>query len=543
MPPARRSLFPPFAGVALADILANSVAIVIIMIAVTLMVRYDAEEDKLEQTEDVAVLLSRELASSFVMNALPSSPPAQLHDYVASPLDRNPQHATMPIIELHDAFLRDYYTGATYRRDELLLQDNAFDAYLAGLAPEQLAALRVDIYSIQQFYVAMSIFKAHGLNPRHWHFLAGAGVPGRAGEIVARRTDQRRRDSADAALGEETAAGRGPESPGAALPADVSPALAGSGFGAYPDDLAAAGGGAGTLLEYFNLPGSTADDVDRAPTGIGLGDAGVGSGAPAASSRNVFRSARRSVRSVQIEGDLRADIHAVLHALFAYMRSVQAAVDDNLPSPLPHYDFRRDVLGRMADLPAPDDTEEQLLSSLVFLMRSPRQPQDDALALDHETADGVRGQAVVLFANEPAHRLLWLRDAEQPLLEPPPETATTTLRLGLHAGVYEGLRMTLGRDSLVLMPAAEPDPHPRWRVVTLVNAPRNDFVTGFLYAALDDAGRLILPVDENAVEMDGLRIESFFPGVAYRGEFRQLLFYVLIAVLFAAGIIVRYVGT
>ena len=24
----------------------------------------------------------------------------------------------------------------------------------------------VDIYSIQQFYVAMSIFKAHGLNPR-----------------------------------------------------------------------------------------------------------------------------------------------------------------------------------------------------------------------------------------------------------------------------------------------------------------------------------------------------------------------------------------
>ena len=98
---------------------------------------------------------------------------------------------------------------------------------------------------------------------------------------------------------------------------------------------------------------------------------------------------------MQIEGDLRADIHAVLHALFAYMRSVQAAVDDNLPSPLPHYDFRRDVLGRMADLPAPDDTEEQLLSSLVFLMRSPRQPQDDALALDHETADGVRGQAVV----------------------------------------------------------------------------------------------------------------------------------------------------
>ena len=79
-------MFPAFAGVALADILANSVAIVIIMIVVTLMARYEEEQDKLEQAEDVAVLLSRELASSFVMNALPTSPPAQLHDYVTSPL-------------------------------------------------------------------------------------------------------------------------------------------------------------------------------------------------------------------------------------------------------------------------------------------------------------------------------------------------------------------------------------------------------------------------------------------------------------------------
>ena len=115
-----RSLFPPFAGVALADILANSAAIVIIMIVVTLMASHEQEQDKLEQAEDVAVLLSRELATSFVMNALPTSPPARLHDYVTWGPDRNPQHALMPILELHDGFVRDYYTGKVFRREELL---------------------------------------------------------------------------------------------------------------------------------------------------------------------------------------------------------------------------------------------------------------------------------------------------------------------------------------------------------------------------------------------------------------------------------------
>ena len=87
----QHGLFPGFAGVALADILANSVAIVIMMIVVTIFIKHEADQKKLEQVEDVSVLLSREIATSVVMNALPTSPPARLHDYNTSPLDRKPK--------------------------------------------------------------------------------------------------------------------------------------------------------------------------------------------------------------------------------------------------------------------------------------------------------------------------------------------------------------------------------------------------------------------------------------------------------------------
>ena len=228
---AQGALFPPFAGVALADILANSAAIVIIMIVVTLVARREEEEQKLEQAEDVAVLLSRELATSFVMNALPTSAPARLHDYVTWPPDRNPQHAEMPIIELHAGFLRDYYTGAVYGRDDLLRHGNAFDDYLASLGTEQLLAMRIDVYSIHEFYIAMSILKAHGVQPRHWHFLVpGANkgaLEGPVGVLAGRlRRDRPKMQPSDGWAGDGTGTVPSARPGSGALPNDV--ALAGA---------------------------------------------------------------------------------------------------------------------------------------------------------------------------------------------------------------------------------------------------------------------------------------------------------------------------
>lgn len=541
-------MFPAFAGVALADILANSVAIVIIMIVVTLLARYEEEQDKLEQAEDVAVLLSRELASSFVMNALPASPPAQLHDYVTSPLDRNPQHSIMPIIELHDDFIRDYYTGQTYSREELLRHDNAFDAYLASLTGSQLLSVRVDVYSIEQFYVAMSIFKAHNHRPRHWHFLGrvgGGGLAGGVGRVV-------RSDGDGIAVGTQRQDGEPGTGParagdvfgaGAALPEDVALARAGGVDANYPADAFAALGGAGSASqEFFDLPGGPGDE-SRDDTGRPPASATVETGTSAAGGSRSFRAARPAASSAETLLTSDVELLDILRALYAYMRVVQADADAGLPSRLPRYDFERDVLGRIPNLPGPTPAEAGLLRSVVFLMTEPRGGSlPGGLTIRRQELADVRGQAVALFPHEPLGLVLWRRDANQPALPKATDRAAVTMRLGTHAEIHEGLRVGLSRDGVVLVPGSEPGA-PRdikWRVVTLVNPERTDFVTGFVYAGFDAAGRMVLPVDQNAVDIGGVRVESALPSIAFRAETRQVLLYGLIALVFALGMVARY---
>lgn len=551
MPPERPGLFPEFAGVALADILANSVAIVIIMIVVTLMARYEDEQNKLEQAEDVAVLLSRELASSFVMNALPTSPPAQLHDYVTSPLDRNPQHLIMPIVELHGEFIRDYYTGKTFGRDELLRQDSAFDAYLQSLTPAQLLALRIDVYHIDQFYIAMSILKAHGHRPRHWHFLADAVGAGKGGQATGAALGTEghgvalREERTDGEPGTGSAQAGDAFGAGAALPEDVSLARAGGVDANYPADASAARGGAGsTSQEFFDLPGGPGDD-DADDAGRRPASATPEPGSAAAGGSRSFRAARPPASSIEAMLESDADMLDLLRALYAYMGDVQADADAGRPSRLPRYDFQRDVLDRIPDLAAATAADERLYRSLVFLMETPRGhpngpgPQGRELAIRPQSTDAVRGQAVAAFPHEPLDVMLLFRDLAQPALNWMRERATVTMRLGTHAEIHEGLRVGLARDGIVLIPtSAERDV--RWRVVTLVNPERTDFVTGFVYAGFDNAGRLTLPVDQNAIDIGGLRIESRLPSVALRSETRQVLLYGLIAALFAVGIVVWY---
>lgn len=528
-----RSLFPPFAGVALADILANSAAIVIIMIVVTLMASHEQEEEKLEQAEDVAVLLSRELATSFVMNALPTSPPARLHDYVTWGPDRNPQHALMPILELHDGFVRDYYTGTMFPREELLRHDNPLDVYLHSLRAEQLAAVRIDVYSIREFYITMSILKAHGTAPRHWHFLslAPGDASSGAGTFLAGRL--RRDRSAPGLLEGETGAGSNPTQ--STLPEDVALAGTVDSLERYPlDDLGLAGrfGGA-PASEYLELPRTGATRTPL-PSGDSRGtEPSGGASAMSGSGTTRFRVARAP--GPETPSELTFDLTTALRGLFAFMKSVQADAVADRPSPLPDFDFERDILGR-ADEPL-SAAEERLLGGLADELSMPVEDPTGTMTVVSRTAPDLRGQAMAVPVNRPLYLAVWLRGPEQPPRTGEEQTSVT-LRLGLHPAIYEGLRVPLGQDGVILMPLPESaDPKPRWRVVTLVNARIDDFVTGFVYAGLDDSGRLLLPVDENAVEIGGMSAESQYPVVKFRGEFLQTLFYGLVAALFALGIV------
>ena len=167
----RSRRMPDFAGVALVDILANGVAMLIIVIVVTIAARMEREERYAEQADEVATVMSHKFSTSLVLNSLAASPPARLHDYETSPLDRVLDPDLLPILELHRGFVREFYSGTIWTRRELLEEHGGLGTWLAGFSEERKARLRVDVYDIPQFYLTMSILREHGIWVFHWHFI------------------------------------------------------------------------------------------------------------------------------------------------------------------------------------------------------------------------------------------------------------------------------------------------------------------------------------------------------------------------------------
>ena len=558
MPRNKKTEPTGFSGVALADILANGVAIIVIMIVVSLMVHYEREQEKLEQANDISVLLSREIANSLVMNALPTSPPARLHNYTTSPLDRNPTHTTMPILELHDNFARHYYTGAIYNRKEMLRQDNALDHYISSLTPNQLRALRIDIYSINQFYIAMSILKQHNHRPRHWHFLAltKEGMRDSAGAsdnpLLKQQVDTNNPGHDQSNLGKlgQYSGLEKIDSADYSLPEDVALAAAvvGQGWSANSSEFAQ---NFSPSQEYLGIPHSNG----KAGAPLKQQQAGQAS-LPGWQQSNEQRTTTRLFRTATNRapthmmglGELsqKSNITSLIRAYFSLMSERQAQADKGLPAGLDDFDFRRHILERIASLPEKIDPEfRQLLDNLGYWFSSPMYYDDDSLEIKPETTSKLSGQAVILPINKPLKKMLWLRGPDQPPLEALPTFMLAGLEINIHPEVHQRIRVEAAQDAIIMMPlpAVVPDESYRWRVVTMVSPEINDFVIGFVYGAISDNGSLILPVDENGVDIKGLRVASQFKKTAFLGEFRQLLLYGLIALFFVGSILYRYKKT
>ncbi len=158
-------------GVALADILANSVAVIIILIIISLSVQQKQAQDELEKNADITSLLTRQLSSSVVFNDLPSSHPARLHDYNSCAITHDCNPIEAPVIELHKGYMRIFNINANIYRNELLLENNAFDRYINTLNNTDKQKIRIDIHSVSEYYIVLAILKEHNIRPRHWHYL------------------------------------------------------------------------------------------------------------------------------------------------------------------------------------------------------------------------------------------------------------------------------------------------------------------------------------------------------------------------------------
>ena len=554
---------PDFAGVALVDILANGVAMLIIVIVLSIASRIEREERTAAQVEEVATVMSRRFSTSLVLNSLAASPPAQLHDYQNSPLDQLRDPQLLPIFELHKNFVRELYSGAVWSRAELLREPNAMDAWLANFSEVQKLRVRADVYDIAQFYLALSILREHGVTVRHWHFLAGGLGRAAAGHcppgVSAQDCDARAGgdgaggggDGSGDALsewargggdGDEFADGDGDGSAWPPHGAGGDGAGGGGDAGApFPGGASLGGdgllGGAGTGEEgAAGTPGSASFPSARAgaaPRGL-LGAPGRGGAGGAAQGLNaLFRLSSPDSLRLDKEGLFGLSVadpttEQVLAVLFQYVSELQATLDAGASPSAQLENFNAFLRRAFSAPPELDDDAREVLRALATEFEWSAWDPNDARTLEvNEVTRAVgEGAAFLLEPNRRLERVTVARpDAEnaRDVSERNDAAdrmavdgdrrqrrrASPELRLNAHPGVWRGLTLTLEHSGALLMPLHPRDPQAfRWRALAYVAPGFDDFIVGFAYAAVSDDGRITLQAEGNRARIFGSALRT-----------------------------------
>ncbi len=573
---------PDFAGVALVDILANGLAMLIIVIVLSIAARGEQEERTAEQAQQVETMMTRRFSTSLVLNSLAASPPAHLHDYVNAPQDQEHDPYLLPILELHRGFVREFYTGAIWSREELLREPNAMDAWLAGFDDKRKKRLRMDVYGIAQYYLVTSILRDHGMRARHWHFVGGRGLPvgdarrcppGVASkDCTGKFGDAEQPDPVlpELAMGIGDARGetwpprgfheegegtlgntmRGPFPGGASLggignggglpgqgwmPGDGSfpnarpwgggktrgllGARAGMGAGGQSDSQARfrrsspdsqrreqsgpAGGGGDDDLSAEEVLALLLKFTNQFETSLNGNEGGGQSGMPVRFRLSTPESLRQE--SPLDLGDSTLSGEEVLAVLLDFTGALQATLDAGASPSRMLANFRTHIRTGFTSPPALDEGPmRDLVDRLKMEIERPDPAGDEErLAVTSLAFKARAATALVVEANQRLRRVAVGRapDDDAP---PLPETARPVLRLNAHPDVWQGLSLPLERNAILLLPPDQQRPEQsRWRAVAYVAPGFDDFIIGFVYAAVDTDGRLVVQAEDNRVRLDG----------------------------------------
>ena len=567
---ARRYRMPDFAGVALVDILANGVAMLIIVLVLTIAARSEREQRFAEQAEEVAAVMSHKFSTSLVLNSLAASPPARLHDYETSPLDQIHDPVQLPILELHRGFVREFYSGAVWIRRSLLARESPMGAWLSGFGDLQRQRIRVDVYDVDQFYLAMAILREHGITVRHWHFVPGTlslaeaarcppGVAAKdcAGGAVAAaptkwpelgieppgRSGREDPDWPPSGLGFGEGRGEGGARPGARpMPGGVVPGTAGSSDKGFAGDGGGGPPGRRRGVERGRGFGSTPGQERGGGAAAGLGSfpnereggrAGGARGGRAGPAEEAGTGPRMRFRialpeSVRrgLDGDPSANAGApsleeVLGVILHYLGGLQGVLDGGASPSLRISGFARWFQHALRDPPRISEENRriarELAEDVVLMVRlGGPAPRLDPLAIRPAPWEPGDDTVLVVETNRLLHVAEVGRHGSGDGGGNLPDVGRAALDLNAWPDVWRGLHVALEPDSVLLMPPApaEPEP-PRWRAVAYVAPTLDDFIIGFVFAGVDAEGKLRVQADANRVRLDGRalfteRPESWF---------------------------------
>lgn len=531
MKPAAR--LPDFAGVALVDILANGLAMLIIVIVLSIAARAEHEAHTSAQVEQVETMMSRRFSTSLVLNSLAASPPATLHDYDNSPLEHNDPYL-LPILELHRNFVREFYRGTVWTRAELLREPNAMDDWLIGFDEARKWRLRVDVYDIAQFYLTMSILREHGIAVRHWHFLSGQlglaearrcppGVAAKdcAGSALTGQSELPNLTANSATANERGGNNGNGDADGWPPPSSQPAAPGGRGESTGPFPGGAALDGIGELGGFGALPGSGvanpfADSFPNARPGLGNargllgGDPNGAPGGNPPTERGIrFRlsspESLRAARQALDLGDAELTPPKILAALIHFISELQATLDAGRSPSAQLENFEQNLQRALASPPQLEGAARHLLDRLLLqLWASNDTPEQRNLTIT-PAARATENQppSDTMLIVESNRRLRSVIVQQGRVDAPPlPAEARPLLRLNAHPDIWRGLSLPLERNAILLLPPTPQQPQRlRWRALAYLAPNFDDFIIGFAYAAIDPHGNLMLRGEDNRVRL------------------------------------------
>ena len=545
----RRAALASPGGVALADILANSVAVILILILATLVHRQEETRKELERSSSITSILARQLATSVVFNDLPSSPPSVLHDYDSCDIPHDCDPMLYPVLELHKGHIRLFNSNTRIYRAELLRQHNAFDRYLASLAPEAAQWIRLDIHSVSEYYLALGIMQEHGLRPRHWHYL-GEDVPPLANlSPLAERVagiggpeDAEDEDWDDGLGSSLTGRRRDRRAPEDSLPEMEGTSLGGAGVLGYleydsllpPAYRQAGGGGMGRGQQG----GASGGQPQRRRPGDSLlqgqgqpGPLGRGSQALRLFIPNAGASAGGPARLLQVAPEDYAAL--ALNFLFRLLEGARAT---GAFDPREHTEWLLELAQNPQWLYAdyPPGAQPEALAD-----RLPHQRLALRILVDLESASAEAGPgagpsmgparapaeaspaeaplAASLAPAQPFNRLLLPANDQPPgqtlplrLGQPTPwiealdgKPAPPQFLMRPHPSLYKGQSLALlPEQRLLLLPDEADRPELRWRPLAVIDRSLEYIAFGFVYAGMEE-GRLALHAGINQLLLKG----------------------------------------
>ena len=544
---------PNFAGVALVDILANGVAVLIIVVVLSIAEREEQEKELSERVKEVSAVMTREFSTSLVLNRLAASSPARLHDYENSDLDQFWDPYLLPIIEFHNDSARDPYSGKIWTRSELLEKPNSFDDFLSAMTLDQKQRFRGDIYDVGSYYLVNSILSDYQIQIRHWHFMGS--MPGQ-GSVLRCPPDVLARDCLSVGTNDSVVTA---EELGDLLGQQAEGNGEGGGFtdedSAWPPEglegVPDFERGRGEIMPEgatlgSQAPGDLSDglwgsfpDASMAnSTGSPNGQGGTGGGQPSDNSIR-FRLADprqldQNENAIQLDfGD--PSIAQLLAGLMAYLSELQRAYDSNLNLEPLLANFALILNGAVTNPPQLTEAQSQVVEDLSLILSSADQFGDTIFEpILLSTYEDLGAEQAILKVTP--NRLIFSAQTNtknQSWAAGIPSEGSPKLNINGYPGIWRGLQVTLYRGAvLMIVPGQTQTNISKWRAVTYVAPELDDFIVGFIYSSLDESGQLAVLGESNQVRVESVSLSQPLSPATFGVKTWLVVFYCLLGISF-----------